>query len=371
MADANRSSPSSVLTSAPPPIHSVAVLGIFLALFVYYLPTLDSIDEVATVETFTRVLFPHYMTLKTVGFIRLAIALSIWATSFQVAVLGEGWLQQTAYMKGSKLRMVPNTLRGIKTMVRAIVPPYSQCHLPAARRRSSHVCQVFFAHSHHGDSAVSFIEKMPFTSVSWNILGSAFTLSAYIALRVSYSASYKEQQEKLPEMNPWVLRAALLLWEMAAPFTLLVATVVRYAIWPAALRISPDTSNLKHPRNVMMHNMNVLFALSESALLGGLPVLLKHASVGPIVGCLYVAFSWCMTGYWNEKKHGPQFIYFFFDTTLGVRATLALVALLAVLMLFYGTFVVAERILQIVDGGLPAHVLFVAFVCSQTMRFRD
>jgi len=315
------------LASAPPPWHSVALLGLFTAIFAYYLPSLDTIDDVATVDTFTKRSFPDLVSIGLLGTIRALIAGSIWVTSFHTAVIDNGWQQTTTYLEGSKLKMVPNTLSGIKTM-------------------------------------------MPFTSWAWNLLGASFTLSAYIALKVAFSEG--RQEEGGPTFDPWTLRCALLLWEISAPFTLLVAAVVRYAIWPGVLKAKESTNNLKHGRNVMMHNMNVLFAVTEQALLGGVPVLWRHVSLGPLVGCAYVLFSWCMTHRWNDSsKHGPQFIYFFFDTTIGRTASIALVVLLLVLMGAYGTFVVTEEILTFVDGGVLAHFAFVALVCAVTMRFRD
>ena len=123
--------PTELLKSAPPPLHAVAVLGFFLSAFAYHLPSLDSVDEVATAETFTKILFPEYVTsVRMLGWIRIAIAASIFATSFHLVAISDGWQQQTTYQKGSKLKMTPNTLRGIKTM-------------------------------------------MPFTSWSWNFLGAA------------------------------------------------------------------------------------------------------------------------------------------------------------------------------------------------------
>jgi hypothetical protein len=121
-----------------------------------------------------------------------------------------------------------------------------------------------------------------------------------------------------------------------------------------------------------MHNLNVLAALTESFLLSGLPVRWSEAALAPLWGCAYVVFSWNMVYAWNERRHGPQFIYFFFDTTLpGYTCSFALVALLLVLLIFYSAFCTADVILAYMDGGVWTRVLFVAVWSSMVMRFSD
>jgi len=118
--------------------------------------------------------------------------------------------------------------------------------------------------------------------------------------------------------------------------------------------------------------MNVVFALTESCLLSGLPVRWSDAALAPLWGTLYVLFSWFMIHRWNDPRHGPQFIYFFFDTTLpGYTATKVLLLLLTVLMVFFGIFCVQNALLRVLDGGLLTHVLFVGAASSTVMRFRD
>ena len=82
-----------------------------------------------------------------------------------------------------------------------------------------------------------------------------------------------------------LLRLAVVCWEVAAPLTISVASVTRYVIWPAVLRDPQgDTTPLKSLRNKMMHNMNVVFALTESCLLSGIPVRWSDICLGPIFG---------------------------------------------------------------------------------------
>jgi uncharacterized membrane protein YobD (UPF0266 family) len=331
-----------VLTSAPPSWHSVAILSLMAVFFIRTLPTWSQIDEIAVTETFTRRIFPELISLRTLATIRTVQAVIIWVVSLHAVFISDGFVFSTSYVPHSKLKMVNHRLTGIRTM-------------------------------------------FPFTSVSWNLLGAAFTLSAYIA----WSAIATDMKERgddslllsLPQLSPsWntvVLRTAILVWEVAAPNTLLVAAVVRYVIWPGVLRGDGDTSNLRNFRNMLMHNGNVLLALIETALTGGLPVRWSEVSLAPILGCMYVLFSWYMIDKWdtidkwNTKENGPQFIYFFFDTTLGAATSYALVALLAVLLIFYTLFVSVEHILAFMDGGWPFHVAFVVAVSSAVMRSRD
>jgi hypothetical protein len=80
--------------------------------------------------------------------------------------LYDGWDQFTSYLPASKLISARNRLSGIKTM-------------------------------------------FPFTSWSWNLLGISFTLNAYIAAQAAAGNS----------VNIWILRAAVIAWDISAPFT--------------------------------------------------------------------------------------------------------------------------------------------------------
>mmetsp|Transcript_21304 Transcript_21304/g.27514 ORF Transcript_21304/g.27514 Transcript_21304/m.27514 type:complete len:317 (+) Transcript_21304:273-1223(+) len=314
----NSTSEKKVITSAPPHWHSVIVILLFGVFFLWLLPTKERLDEAATMDTFTQVLFPQYMDLYTIAYSRAFIAVCIWAVTLNM-VTSKGWEQNTSYLAGSKLKIVPNHLVGIKTC-------------------------------------------FPFTSLCWNLLGISFTLSAYIAM----------QGARGEAVSPLILRTALVAWEIAAPCTLLVASVIRYAIWPGVLAKGMPTKNLKTVRNIFMHNINVFFAVSESALLGGLPVRWTEISLAPLFAIAYVVFTWNMTTSWNKREHGVQFIYFFFDTTLpGYTCTIALVALMGALLIFFVIFCSCEKLLAWLDSGIWASLGYVFLICSGVMRFRD
>ena len=332
--------PLAVLTAAPPPWHSMALIGTVVAIFVQWLPSWDQIDQGATLATFAQA-EPWVGGTLRLGLYRLAIALSIWATTLHL-LTGPGWTIITNWKPSSKLKgNVAIRLSGIKTM-------------------------------------------FPFTSWSWNLLGLSYSLNAMIALCVATGhADWIVQSQ-----HNWVLRLALIVWEMAAPCAILVSTVIRYAIWEMALKGKGGTANLKSFRNVMMHNANSIFVVMEVALLGGLPVRFTEVSLAPLFGVCYVIFTWNMMHRWADKEHGPQNIYFFFDTTMGKVTTISLLALLCALLIFYALFASArigldrlawafqepeaeEETFKSSVMKLPCHACFLILLSSTVCRFRD
>ena len=329
-----------VLTAAPPPWHSIALIGTVVAVFVQWLPSWDQIDEVATLATFSQA-EPWVGGTLQLGLYRLVIACSIWATTLHL-LCGPGWTIITNWKPTSKLKgNVAIRLKGIKTM-------------------------------------------FPFTSWSWNLLGLSYSLNAMIALCVATGHAEWIVQQKYN----WVLRLALIVWEMAAPCAILVSTVIRYAIWEMALKGKGGTANLKSFRNVMMHNANSIFVVMEVALLGGLPVRFTEVSLAPLFGVCYVIFTWNMMHRWAEREHGPQNIYFFFDTTMGKVTTISLLALLCALLIFYALFASARIGLDRLSWAfqepqaqeetfkssvmkLPCHACFLILLSSTVCRFRD
>jgi hypothetical protein len=134
-----------VLKSAPPPLHTVLTLGILSLVFVRSCPSTKCLDEVATVETFTRVLFPNLMNVYSLAYIRLFMALTIWWTTLETAILAysnnnNATIILPTYLPGTKLKRAPIRLNGIKSLY-------------------------------------------PFTCWSWILLGISFTLNAYIAIQ--------------------------------------------------------------------------------------------------------------------------------------------------------------------------------------------
>lgn len=194
---------------------------------------------------------------------------------------------------------------------------------------------------------------------SWNLLGVWFSTSAYI----SWSDGNAPK---------WTFRLAVISWEIAAPCTLLVAAVVRYVLWPAALKKDPPIHALNSVRNILMHNMNVLMAVTECFFLSGMPVRWSDCSLAPLWGCVYVVFAWSISTSWVRREDGPQFLYFFFDTTVpGFTPSIALVFLLIVLLTFYGLFCSAEELTHYLGSGLAARFGLGGLLCFGVMRFKD
>jgi hypothetical protein len=66
-----------VVPSAPPPLHTLALVGLLLSTSIYYFPSIESIDAIATPATFANVIFPEFLSVHQVGYIRLTFALII------------------------------------------------------------------------------------------------------------------------------------------------------------------------------------------------------------------------------------------------------------------------------------------------------
>jgi hypothetical protein len=261
---ADKATTRMALHDAPPPLHSYVLIGSLLAFFVRRFPSLDSIDEAATVDTFTTCL---YLNLWTLVVTRLSFAALI-LTDCTYAVLFGAWEQDTNYDPSSKLKSITIPFWG-----------YFWQELP---KRST---------------AKALLTLSSFTMMAWTMLGIAFSLCGLIPI-------LHLLQLPIPQ---WLLRLALLTFECSAPCTLLVSAVVKYAIWPLALQEGSGNSTiLKNPLTLVEHNANSFMALVEIGLLGGLPVRYQDFLVAPLFGISYVLFTWYMMDKWANAKEGPQ-----------------------------------------------------------------
>lgn len=239
------------------------------------------------------------------------------------------------YLKGSKLRCTPITIQGIKS-------------------------QAFF------------------TSWSWNILGIYFLFSGILTLYIdnelstnkssNSSNTYYDELSNDKHMKI-AFRIALILFEIAAPVSMLVSVVVRYALWPKALK-GNGSDNLKKITILIQHNANVIMSLIEVGLLGGLKVRFADMALAPLFGVIYVVFAWSMKHNWL-KNGQPQFLYFFLDTTLGKGTSIALLVLLFLLTVFYATFALIDDIIATLGGSFWVHLGVVIGIASVTCRFKD
>lgn len=307
-----------VLTSAPPPYHSVIFVLLAGIVFVKCLPTLDQIDDMATIETLSSGLFVGPMALAIV---RLLIAAFVIGVAV-MRVMGPGAAPQPTYLPQSKLKAAPIRLVGLRSLA-------------------------------------------PFTLWCWVLLGVTFALTGTVPLL------YATNRTDL--IHPWHLRLALMSFEVSAPCAFLVSTAVKYALWPHAYRNkgSEGTKIFRSFYGIVTHNLNVIFVIAEVALLGGLPVVISHVTVAPLLGLVYVIFAWSMANSLGKEDSGPQFLYFFLDTTVGWTTTKALVALLAVLLTFYVAFSLIDDVLELLDGALLMHLTSCVLVSCLVCKIRD
>ena len=241
-----------------------------------------------------------------------------------------------------------------------------------------------------------------FTQWSWNMLGLSFFFSGIISfLPQSYH-------------HPYLLRAALVTFEIAAPSAILVSTVVTYILWPELhkKRGPSGTERFKVWNVLLQHNLNSIFVILEIAIIGNIPILLSHVVFPPIFGIFYVLFSWFMPNRWTvakknsvqrntnkntqqsmqttntkaEKKErndeivntGPQYVYFFLDTTLpGYQTTFFMLFLLCILIFFHAILVFSKNLFleDLVEIGNATNVFCrLAYFCCFSFlvcRFKD
>lgn len=316
-----------VVKSAPPPIHTVLVFLVAMSLCIWALPTTENLDEYATIETFTTSIFREglfKLSTLQLGVIRMVFA--IICLIITVMKMNRSVNFKLTYISGSKLRKGQVNLKGMKT-------------------------QGFF------------------TSWAWNLLGFYNFLSGLIPLLVFYG------REDVLHDSPWIARGALIAFEIAAPCAILTSFIVTYTLWPHAYKTHGESGTIgfKSVVNLFQHNINSFMVLAEVCLLGGVPVKISHAALAPIFAGCYQLFLWCMTNHWMPK-HGPLFLYFFMDTTLGKRTTIFMVVLLVVMLVFFLAFALLEMAVTRIEegnhGALP-NVACVFLTSSILMKFKD
>jgi hypothetical protein len=200
-----------------------------------------------------------------------------------------------------------------------------------------------------------------FTCLSWVLLTISFFLNGSIVLLVHYRF--------VQSVDRWVLMVAIIIFEIAAPISMLVSAVVRYVLWPKALR-GKGSHMLKSWDTLVQHNANIVLSLVEIGLLGGLPIRLDDWIAAPAFGICYIIFSWFMI-HRLVPSGEPQVLYFFLDPTLGLKSTIALACLLIVLLLFYLIFSLIDDIMIHLGGGIIIHSIVIVGISSFVCRFND
>ena len=176
----------------------------------------------------------------------------------------------------------------------------------------------------------------------------------------------------------FLLRMALVSFEMAAPTAILVSVIVTYVLWPEFLKKEGPsrTKRFQRPNVLIQHNLNSFFVLAELALLGKIPISLDHVAFVPLFGIAYILFSWLMatrfepkttklrqedTNTNNEQRSppepiGPQYMYFFLDMTLpGWAPSIHFLGLLCVLLFFYAVLFFSKEFLFVNIYGVDDH----------------
>ena len=147
--------------------------------------------------------------------------------------------------------------------------------------------------------------------------------------------------------------------------------IICQALWPQAMKGPNGSIGLRRPVALIQHNLNVLAALMEVGVLGSIPIRLNDIAVAPLWCIVYVFFTWFMT-HRLVKSSEPQFVYFFFDTTLGAKTNcFVLVTLMVVQAIFYLLFTILDDILMHLDKGLQFNIVIVILAASVSCRFRD
>jgi hypothetical protein len=313
--------------NANPPIHTLLTFTIAMVLCVWSLPSLRSVDEYATIETFTTSIFktgPFYLAPISLGCIRLSFA--VICVVVTTAKIKKGCEFKIVRLSGSKLRGGIVEMKGWKT-------------------------QGFY------------------TSWAWNLLGVSFFLSGTIPIFVASG------RDDILINHPWILRAALISFEIAAPSAFLTTFIVTYALWPQAYNThgASGTVGFKGWINLLQHDGNSAMVLLEITLMGGMPVVLSHAALAPLFAGVYQIFLWSMVNRWSPR-HGPVFPYFFMDTTLGTRTTLFMLALLATIGCFFAVFALLDRGMALIehgDYGVIPNLCCIICASYLLMKFKD
>ena len=163
---------------------TLAVYIVAMSICFFTLPSVEEIDSYATVETFSTPIFADgllNLSPLALGTIRLLFALFVIVVTKEKLKVGSTF--KIVRLNGSKLHGGICDMSGW----------YSQCF---------------------------------FTAWSWNILGLAFFLSGLIPMLVHF-----DRESTLAD-HPWILRSALVTFEIAAPCAFLTSFIVTYALWP-------------------------------------------------------------------------------------------------------------------------------------------
>lgn len=315
----------------PIPWHTQVLVAALTAFFVARLPSLESLDEIANIDTFTHTVFEGIPLTAVIG-VRLSFACIMLGNALSVFLYGD-WAADTDYFPGSKLRVVKRV-------------PFKGAFV------------------RDGGSVMGGIRCISsFTLCCWMVEGTCFFLAGMIPLFHYVPGT---------TISPWMFRLAIVLWEIGASVSILVSAVVKYALWPMAMEHGENAKLLKATSALMQHNLNSVAALIEVGLLGGLPIRLSDFAFPPLFGIAYLIYTYFMMYRWTDPHDGPQFFYPFFDTTLGAASSLMLIALLAVMSVSFCIFVGAEAVLSEAEKyAVMVPMTAIAILSAMVCRVQD
>jgi hypothetical protein len=294
---------------------------------------LKTIDTVATIDVISTPLFEDKISKYSLGCIRVSFAVIFLLTSIY-RFLKTGHNLEVPYVKNSKLKRTPINLDGLRSQIM-------------------------------------------FTQWSWNLLTISFGLNGYIAFRAA-RADEEGVEPSLcstscsPQFEQYILRAAIFLFEIAAPSSLIVSSISKYVLWPQAMKSNPNGSkSLQRPVALLQHNFNNVSTLLEAGVLGSIPVRIEDCIIAVIYGIVYLFFTWSIAHSLLPSRE-PQYIYFFFDTTLSKKWIIGvMLGLLFILLVYFLAFTLIDDILQFLGGSLPMNCLVILTFSSMFCRFRD
>lgn len=316
--------------SSKPPLEAVLIASSILLYGIWSLPVIfNDLESVATVEVISTPLFQDAMSKYTLARIRLSIsAMFLMVTLYRWNKKGHNITVQ--YLKDSKLKKLPINLDGVRSQIM-------------------------------------------FTQWSFNALTMSFFLNGIITLNAAYQEGGHAFHHPILDifLDKMWLRIAILLFCIAGPTSMLVSTVTKYALWPQSMKGPRGSVNLRKPVALVQHNANIIASLLEVGVLGRIPVRFEEFMVAPTFGTIYVFFMWALKDRLVETQE-PQFVYFFFDTTLGKKWTISvLLGLLALLMVFYLAFTILDDCLIWLGCGIVTNMVIVVVLATVFCRFRD
>lgn len=272
----------------------------------------------ANVETITTPLFPDIISKYHLGIIRLGLSFIFFLTTLYRIEFQDHTII-VPYLKRSKLKRIPIKMNSFKSQVM-------------------------------------------FTSWCWNILTVSFFLNGIICLANRSSIFH----------NHLALKAAIILFEIAGPTSMLVSCVTKYVLWPRSLQGANGSQKLRLPVSLLQHNLNIISTLLEVCVLGIIPISISDWAVCVLFGLVYISFTWSIQNKLTDCG-SPQFVYFFFDLTLGKRWILTvMLGLLCSLLLFFFIFTaIDDFVIWIGQRHIISHLVTSFAISAFACKFHD